>query len=65
MGHQPASRVEGERKQGRPLAPAMLLAGWPWSARACASMRATSKGWFQHASVPPHTPASTFCPVVS
>lgn len=27
----------------------------PWSARACASMRATSKGWFQHASAPAHT----------
>ena len=25
---------------------------WPWSARACASMRATSNGWFQHASAP-------------
>lgn len=30
---------------------------WPWSARACASIRATSKGWFQHAIAPAGHPA--------
>ena len=31
----------------------MLSLDWPWSARACASILATSKGWFQHDNVPP------------
>lgn len=32
----------------------MFMSFWPWSPRAWASMRATSKGWFQHASAPVH-----------
>ena len=31
---------------------AMLRSFWFWSPRACASMRATSKGWFLHGRAP-------------
>ena len=39
--------------------------GLPMLPSVCASIRATSNGWFQHAMVPPMTPAPTSCALVS